>query len=256
MDPWLESPRLFPGLHDSLLTYLRDELQTRLPDRYYADLQDRLYLADANRWIVPDVRGSEREGGEAHPAARASRGASPALVVSVPAVEMREPFVEIRDTRSGDRVVTVIEVLSPDNKRAGSTGRKQYRKKQHRVLRSEASLVEIDLLRGGRHTVALPPGSLPADAPKHYRVVVRRGTRPDEREVYAIGLRDELPRIAVPLRGDDPDVVVDLGALVARAYEGGAYWKRLDYAAEPDPAFADDGERAWARERVASAAGG
>ena len=41
---------------------------------------------------------------------------------------MRETFVEIRDARDGHRVVAVIEVLSPSNKRMGD-GRDQFLKK-------------------------------------------------------------------------------------------------------------------------------
>ena len=56
------------------------------------------------------------------------------------------PFLEVRD-RQGRELVTVIELLSPSNKRAGDD-REQYLAKRRELLWSPAHLVEIDLLRG------------------------------------------------------------------------------------------------------------
>ena len=122
MDPYLEAPRLWPGFHDSLLTYLRDDLQMRLPERYYADHQNRVFLEQADRWIVPDVRVTKREGKDSVPPTLPTSNATPAVLVAVPELETREPFLEIRDARTGHQVVTVIELLSPDNKRLGTEG--------------------------------------------------------------------------------------------------------------------------------------
>ena len=57
----------------------------------------------------------------------------------------------------GGHVITVIEVLSPTNKLAGSEGRQSYQQKQREVLGSSAHLLELDLLRIGEHTVAAAP---------------------------------------------------------------------------------------------------
>src|SRR5208337_4659432 len=59
----------------------------------------------------------------------------------------RVPFLEIRD-RVGRELITVVELLSPSNKRPGDD-REQYLTKRRELLRSRAHLVEIDLLRGG-----------------------------------------------------------------------------------------------------------
>ena len=37
MDPYLESPDWFPGLHDSLIVFMKGTLQRSLPESYYAD---------------------------------------------------------------------------------------------------------------------------------------------------------------------------------------------------------------------------
>ncbi len=237
MDPFLENPRLWPGFHDSLITYIRDELQEHLPEPYFAELEDRVYLTDPGQWVVREGLGSE--GGAA---------AAPVLL-HVPEEEAREPYLEIRDRRSGDRVVTAIELLSPDNKRKAGEGAELYRAKQRELLRAKVNLVEIDLLRAGEHVVAAPLDQMEPYRPYAYLVVVRRAARRDHREVYPVRLRDELPQVGIPLREPDPDVPLALQALLAKAYEGGAYWKRVDYAADADPPIAEE-DRGWARERV------
>lgn len=52
-------------------------------------------------------------------------------------------------------------------------------------------------------------------------------------EVWGIPLRQRLPRVRVPLAGDDPDVILDLQATFDRCYDQGAYARRLDYRQEP-----------------------
>ena len=79
------------------------------------------------------------------------------MVISVPHDEIVEPLVEIYVGRGEDRqLVTSIELLSPANKAAGEQGRELYLRKQREILQSKVHLVEIDLLRGGQHTTAVP----------------------------------------------------------------------------------------------------
>src|SRR5438309_1293272 len=73
--------------------------------------------------------------------------------------EIRQGYLEIREV-SGGRVVTVIEVVSPANKAAGSRVHQTYLRKQADVLASDANLVEIDLLRRGTHVLAVPESCL------------------------------------------------------------------------------------------------
>jgi hypothetical protein len=44
MDPYLEHPALWPGVHQRLITYLGDRLNTLLPPHYVADIGERLYV--------------------------------------------------------------------------------------------------------------------------------------------------------------------------------------------------------------------
>jgi hypothetical protein len=85
---------------------------------------------------------------------------------------VREAFLTIRE-RETMEVVTVIEVLSPGNKQAGSDGRREYLRKRRDVLLSATHLVELDLLRGGERLPTiepLPPGD-------YYAFVCRRQHR-------------------------------------------------------------------------------
>jgi hypothetical protein len=79
-------------------------------------------------------------------------------VVVLCELEVHENYIEILDRQSGQRIVTVIEVVSPTNKFAGP-GRKSYLAKQEEVLASQAHLVEIDLLRVGPHVLSIPERS-------------------------------------------------------------------------------------------------
>jgi hypothetical protein len=51
--------------------------------------------------------------------------------------------------RELQRVVTVVEILSPANKVRGSAGHRSYEEKKEDVLSSQTNFVEIDLLRAG-----------------------------------------------------------------------------------------------------------
>ncbi len=244
MDPWLEHPALWPDVHQSLITYSRDALQAQVGANYVVSIGERVYLEGPDRVIYPDVAVVEARQPRRTSGATAV-SADPCMVVLLESVEVRQPFLEIRDMRAGKHVVTVIEILSPTNKRLHG-GRELYVQKQQEVLASDANLVEVDLLRGGEPTVAIPPSSTPKST---YRVIVSRSRDRSKREVYPIGLRDRLPRVAIPLAGSDPDVVLDLPAVFAEAYEKGAYARRVDYREVPTPPLAGD-EHAFAQERV------
>jgi Protein of unknown function (DUF4058) len=79
MDPYLEPPALFPGVHQAFITYAQATLNTLLPARYVADIGERLYIVQPERGIYPDVVIIE------HPSARPpieQGGPAPAAMVS------------------------------------------------------------------------------------------------------------------------------------------------------------------------------
>jgi hypothetical protein len=56
-----------------------------------------------------------------------------------------------------------------------------------------------------------------------------------------------LPVIGIPLRGKDPDVPLDLGAVFRTVYDRAAYDLSLDYRKEPRPPL-EAGDAVWARQ--------
>lgn len=142
--------------------------------------------------------------------------------------------------------MTVMEVLSPSNKTAGSQGWEPYPIKQREVLENETHLIEIDLLRSGKPTVGVPHEALLQKGLRwDYLVCLHRARKGRHYEVWPFTVRQRLPRISVPLAEGDPDVILDLQAVFDRCYDEGAYARRLDYRREPAiPLEGDNAE--WA----------
>jgi hypothetical protein len=234
MDPYLEQH--WGDVHSSFIIYARNQLQKVLPADLRARVEERVVIAGpaASRSFYPDVRVVEVKG----KSGRRDSGAARLAVAEPVLIELddepeTQTFIEIRDVSAGGRVVTVLEILSPSNKRPGD-GQEQYLRKQHELLRAGVSLVEIDLLREGDWIVALPRGVLPPKLCTPYRVLVRRSWRRREAEYYPVSLAGPLPTIKVPLRPTDADVPLGLQSLIEECYEDGGY-DDIDYGVEPEP---------------------
>jgi hypothetical protein len=118
--------------------------------------------------------------------------------------------------------VTVIELLSPANKRAGADGRREYLRKREQILQSTVHLVEIDLLLKGERLPTVEP--LPeAD---YYAFVSRSEYRPAV-EVYYWRRDERMPTIPVPLLREDGEVYLDLQAVYEETYRRARYGVRL-----------------------------
>jgi hypothetical protein len=230
MDPYLEDPEIFRGLHHGLVVYLCESLQPVLPMTYSADIGRRMWTEICQRRSGIDVDAPVANHREAN-SATAARTATRPLVIHVPHDERREPFVEIYAGRGKNRrLVTTIEVLSPSNKRPGEEGRDLYLRKQRELLQSKVHLMEIDLLRGGEHTTCVPHDRLVAKAgPFDYHVCVHQFDNFEDYFVYAIQLAEPLPTVSVPLLPGDGAVPVDLQAVFARSYDTGPYTREIDY---------------------------
>jgi len=227
MDPYLEDPQIWPGVHSRLIVYIADHLQPLLTPRYIAAIQERVFVEGPDREIIPDVW-LKQQRPEAKPRVALADTDAP-VEVQVPALEVHETYIAILDRQSGQQVVTVIEVVSPTNKFPGP-GQRSYKEKQREVLSSQAHLVEIDLLRAGQHVLATPEWTSKSHGPYDYLISVNRaqGAR-DRYQFYPRTLRQSLPRIRVPLAEGDPNVRLDLQAVLSQTYEAGSYGRRLDY---------------------------
>jgi hypothetical protein len=258
MDPYTESPACWPSLHYRLPGLIADHLQSQLAPRYVAVAEERVYLEEPERELIPDVAirrhtspRAEAEAVAVAASARVQDGPLPLWVTTPDLVEAREYYVEIR-ALPGRELVTVIEVLSPSNKRATGRGRARYLRKQQQVMAGDINLVEIDLLRRGTWSVALPQSALGGLAPHHYRVCVRRAARPGGFEFYPFRLTEPLPPVSIPLRPADPDPLLDLGPVFSEAYDRSMIATRIEYTGEPDLPLSA-GDAAWADDLLRSA---
>lgn len=169
MDPYLEAPGFWPGVQFCLVVYIMRVLNVRLPPNFAADIGKRVYL--------------QKEG-------------------ECDALPERERFVEVVTTGNKKRVVAAIEVLSPANKMPG-TGHREYVSKQQAILQSQTHLLEIDLLRSGSHTVALPERAVREQAGTwDYLFSLHRGGEAEHYQYWSKTVRDPLPRSVTHCRAN------------------------------------------------------
>ena len=234
MDPYLEDPSLWPDVHNEFITCARAELNRRLSPKYYVRIEERLYVSpedDPGRSVlIPDLRIAERAGSfPPSGAASLANGvqiAEPESFVTLMDEEIHESRLEILD-REERRVITVIELLSPSNKVAGSEGRRSYQQKKQEILNSSSHWIEIDLLRSGASTV--PTMAKPFDYVAHLSRVAER----PKGKVWRIFLQQRLPTILVPLKPEDADARLDLQGVLDSAYDRAGYDKMLNYRQSP-----------------------
>jgi len=236
MDPFLEHPDLFPDFHDGFIAYLRESLQQGLPPPYIAALGRRAWIEVSERFIGPDVqlvrpRTAPPEGETGSSVAVAAPPRTQPVVVHVPHDERIEPLVEIYLGRGSERrLVTSIELLSLTNKTPGEHGRDLYLRKQREILDGKVHLVEIDLLRAGEHTTAVPRHRLARVAGEYeYHVSIHHFDNLEDYFVYPIRINEALPQIAIPLLPGDAPVPLDLQAVFLRTYDAGPYHREIDY---------------------------
>ena len=192
MDPYLEDPQIWPGVHGRLIVYIADALQPLLRPRYITGVEERVFVEGPDREIIPDLWLRQSRSSRAEGAVAFAEGDVP-VIVRVPSLEVHETYVTILDRQSGFRVVTVIEVVSPSNKFAGP-GRRSYIDKQQEIIASETHLVEIDLLRTGPHVLAVTESAARGRGEYDYLISVNRaGKVRDVFELYPRLLRQLAP---------------------------------------------------------------
>lgn len=251
MDPYLE--RHWRDVHHRLITYSADQLRPKLPGDLRPRIEERVFVETDEgdrRDIYPDLRVVEfpRTVGEGVRQEAGTAVAEP-FIIPVNRDPSSQGFIQIVDLGDGNRVVTVIEFVSPTNKVPGE-GFRLYAKKQNEVIGGGASLVEIDLTRGGQHVLAFPLINLAPRVRTSYMACVTRAGQADHAEVYRLPFRERLPVIRIPLRPTDADVPLDLKAIVDQCYENGGY-DNTDYRRPPEPPL-DPPEDAWAEELLRS----
>ncbi len=240
MDPYIEDQGLWPDFHSKLVNYIQEAVVDRLPPGYDARIDQRIRLVEADdggyRDVLPDVavlRDDDAPAGRGRGDGGVATLEPVAVALPVALVEEREAWIEIR-TRPDRALVTVIEVLSPSNKRGNYTSKRQD------LIRQDVNLVELDLLIGGDRLPVV--GRLPAG---DYYALVSRADRRPACDAYAWSVRRPLPTIPIPLRPPDPDVPLDLAAVARTAYDRGRYERALRYGRPLQLPLAD-ADRKWA----------
>lgn len=247
MDPYLE--QFWPDVHARLILYACDQLEAQLPANLLARVEERIVFEaeeEEPRAAYLDVKITERPGAGGSAVAIESQTADiEPVIVEFRGEPATETYINILEAGPGQRLVTVIEVLSPANKLPGE-GQRQYRRKQRELADTGVSLVEIDLLRRGHRVLSVPVARIPRRARTLYQVCAHRGWQPGRFEIYPVPLRAPLPSIRIPLRQRDQDIRLDLQAILEQAYRKGRYHLTIDYNEPPDPPLAG-ADAGWAR---------
>ena len=254
MDPYLERPGLWRDVHTNLLVGLQRPLASKLAPKYYVALDERTYLLEGKDLALvgqPDVAAIRRNGPTGGVAVR-TQPATNGLAMAEPVIvdlpieeEVREAYLEVRLT-ADHQVITVVELLSPANKRTGE-GRTQYEQKRRTVLNSLTHFVELDLLRGGE---PMAMERQPEDA--HYRILVSRAEQRPQGMLYAFSVRNAIPKFTLPLQKGDDEPLIDLQELLHTLYDDVRYDLRINYDDEPTPRLSKD-DAAWANQLLVDA---
>ena len=244
MNPYLEQASVWEDFHQAFATEIRGELAALVRPHFIVKLEETVFIHEPSYEErrkplgKPDVSILEPTQRRSIAVAEPRTNSIAPIIARIPDTEIeRHSQIAILDRKSR-QLVTMIEVLSPSNKRHGPD-REQYLMKRSVLLCSPASIVEIDLLRGGPR---LPLENLPAC---DYCVTVSRAqTRPDV-EVWPIQLRERLPIVGIPLKGEFADVPLDLQTLLHRVYDIAGYEDYI-YETEPEPPL-NEQDRVWAQ---------
>jgi hypothetical protein len=228
MNPYLENPELWPEFHSRLMVALADTIFPHIRPKYRVAVEKRVYQeVDGNSVLIgiPDVTIAT----SLKPTNQASSNVaviSPPVkpvTVNIPIPEeIRETYLEVREVATGE-VITVIELLSPKNKRQGE-GRKAYQNKRLQILGSSTHLVEIDLLRGGE---AMP--ILNNNIQSDYRILVSRSQTRPSAELYPFNLQEPIPAFLLPLQPGDREPIVDLQNVIQDLFDRAGFDLAIDY---------------------------
>lgn len=242
MDPYLEMQPFWSDFAPDFLASMRNALLGELLPRYDVRIEEYMFVMHEDirlHRVKPDVSISSTLEWEAE-------ATSATALAGSNTIELEYPDIEPQTQRHlkiihgpNEELVTVIELLSPTNKRSGEDGIDAYLEKRTELVASGINLVEIDLLRGGDR---LPMrGSLPQG---DYYVYVGRTQRKPRCEVMGWPLKMPLPTIPIPLLPGEQETNLDLAAVFRGTYDAAFYDRRLPYQQPLEPKPTEE-EAAW-----------
>ncbi|MEM1168661.1 MAG: DUF4058 family protein [Cyanobacteria bacterium P01_H01_bin.35] len=247
MNPYLEHPDLWPGLHNRLIVRIADLLSAQLGDKYSVSLDVRMYETnDAESVLVglPDVsvlskKGQVNTSNSTESQLAVTEPSTKPITVTLPIpITIREGYLQIQEVATKE-VITAIEILSPANKRGGK-GREMYLEKREKVLDSSTNFIEIDLLRRGQR--------MPISNDKnktHYRILVSRAKQRPRAELYTFNIQNKIPEFPLPLCPEDTEPIIYLQGLLTTIYDAGRYDLKIDYTQKPVPGLSEN-DATWA----------
>lgn len=250
MNPYLESPAIWSSFHTRLLVAIADTLAPVLRPRYYIEVETRTYsdqedsddTADELLIGIPNAAVLSRTSQQAQEPLQdgtttLTQNRPQPITLPMP-VTVKERYLEIREIGT-EAVITVIEVLSPKNKKRGQ-GRVAYERKRSNILGSLSNRVEIDLLR------ANPPMTMLGQVqPTHYRMVVSRSEQRPQADLYGFNVSEPIPGFPLPLKPEEPEPIVDLQAIIQGVCERAGYDDRLDYHQPVPPPALSEADQQW-----------
>ncbi len=235
MNPYLETRQLWGSVRFPFAVYLCDAVNAALPDNFWASFGRREFNVDASIKEFPPLWIERR----LRPAAAALLPYDAPVEIEAMDEGLAETYVKVYQLSKPNKLVAVLDILSPITKMLGTPGRRIYLKQQRRRLERDIHLIEIDLLRDGAHTVACPMQPRPDDG-WDYLVCLHRAGAKNKYQLWPTALQNCLPRIAVPLVDGVPDAVIDIQAILNRCYESGRYEIRVDYDEDCSPPLSQE----------------
>ncbi len=240
MNPYLENSELWHQVHSHLMVGISDFIANQIAPQYRVSIEQRCYQSfDDPQSLV----GIKTDDGSADRRLETS-GAVSTLIkpqqVQIPIPwEVKEQYLEVREVATKE-LITVIEILSPANKRSGE-GRSLYEAKRVKILTTLTNLIEIDLLRSGQPMAMMGAGK------SDYRILVSQsGDRPHA-DLFRFDLQQAIPDFPLPLRPESAEVTVDLQSVLNDVYQRGRLDLSIDYAQDPWPELGAD-DLVWVRE--------
>ncbi len=242
MNPYLENPLLWSEIHNLLIAAIFRKLNPQLRPKYKVAIEKRVYQTTDDESLLVGVADVAVQSTQktASPQKASTAVVSPsieAVTVDLTMPEtVKETYLEVRDVITQE-VITVIDILSPKNKRSGE-GQNAYQKKRLKILGSYTNLVEIDLLRDGK-----PIQQVQNHLQSDYQILVSRASKRPKADLYAFNLQNPIPSFALPLRETDTEPLLDIQTLINELYVEGNYDLVIDYTQEPVPPSQQDA--AW-----------
>ena len=255
MNPYLEYPAFWSSFHTRLMVAIADVVAPQLSSQYYVEVESRTYQSDEGEEElligIPDAvmfagqdDGLPLESSGLEGVSTATQLRPEKVMVPMP-LEMKQRYLEVREVGT-DAVITVVELLSPTNKRTGE-GRTAYEKKRRLILGSDTHLVEIDLLRGGK-----PMTVRGIQAASTYRILISRSPQRLTADYYGVTLRNNLlPSFPIPLKPEDLEPIVPMQEVFTQLFDRARHGPRIDYRQPISPPTLAPADQQWVNDLLA-----